>query len=94
MLQNEIPEQLQIIRRDVSLLTGEIQGFVQPAIMLRQKRLPFSVCRRWKNMETSYPLLRVVWGLRLEQLLLIVDELVKQKFGNIHDSNKQVIIIP
>jgi hypothetical protein len=41
ILKNEIPEQLQIIRRDVSLLAGEIQGFVQPAIMLRQKSLAF-----------------------------------------------------
>ena len=32
MLQNEIPEQLQIVRCGVYLLAGEIQGFIQLAI--------------------------------------------------------------
>jgi len=41
MLQDEIVEQLQIIRCDVTSLAGEIQGFIQPTIMLRQKRLQF-----------------------------------------------------
>jgi len=37
----EIPELLQIVRGNDLRLTGEVERFVQPAIILRQKRLPF-----------------------------------------------------
>ena len=39
MLQNKIPELLQIVRRNVLRLAGEVVRFVQLAVILRQKRL-------------------------------------------------------
>lgn len=71
MLGNEIPEFLQIFRRDAFGLAGEIERFVHLATMLRQKHLLFSVCGICKNRVTSCPLLRVVLGLRLERLFLM-----------------------
>ena len=58
MLQNEIPELLQIVRCDDLRLAREIERFLQPAVILRQKRLPFSV-------------LKVVLSLRMEGKFLM-----------------------
>jgi hypothetical protein len=76
MLGNEIPEFLQIIRCNVSLLGGEIERFVQAAIMLRQKRLPFSVYGRCENMVTICSLLKVVLRLGLDTRISRYEQLI------------------
>jgi len=76
MLGNEIPEFLQIIRCNVSLLGGEIERFVQAAIMLRQKRLPFSVCGRCENKVTICSLLKVVLRLGLDTRISRYEQLI------------------